>query len=72
MINFHNSPEKSKAEKNILKFSKEGVLSAGDSKFVLGGLVTKARSVDEDNKFRTYLRQLKEETAKRLLNMYTK
>ncbi len=43
------------------------MLSAGDPKFVLGGLVNKPKGVDEDNKFRSYLKQLKEETYKRLL-----
>ena len=45
----------------------EAVQSPNDSKFFMGNLVNKSKSAAEDEKFRSYLKQLKEETAYRMM-----
>ncbi len=44
----------------------EAVPSPSQPGFFMGALATKGRPSSEEEKFRTYLKQLKEETAKRL------
>jgi hypothetical protein len=61
------STDETAAKKNIAALVAEATLSPNDNKFFMGNLVAKSKSSAEDEKFRSYIKQLKEETATRMM-----
>ena len=61
------SIDETQAKKNISILVAEATLSPNDSKFFMGNLVGKSKGAAEDEKFRSYVKQLKEETANRMM-----
>ena len=60
------SPAEAEAKKNLFALVQEAVPSPATPGFFLSNLCTKSKSPAEDEKFRTYLKQLKEECMLRL------
>ena len=60
------SPTESEAKKNLMAVVLEQVPSPSAPGFFMGSLVLKGKGSAEEEKFRSYCKQLKEECAARL------
>ena len=61
-----SSPTQEDAKKNLFSLVQEPVPSANSPGFFMASLVSKSKTPGEDEKFRQYLKQLREETMLRL------
>ena len=61
------SIDENQAKKNVSVLVAEAPQSPNDGKFFMGNLVNKSKNSSEDEKFRSYIKQLKEETASRMM-----
>ena len=60
------SPEQAEAKKNLMSLMQEAVPSPAQPGFFMAGLALKGKGSAEEEKFRQYLKQLKEECTLRL------
>ena len=63
------SPNEAEAKKNLFALVQEAVPSPSAPGFFMAAVVSKGKGASEEEKFRTYLKQLKEECMLRLVNM---
>ena len=63
------SPEQTEAKKNLMVLMQEAVPSPSQPGFFMAGLATKGKGSAEEEKFRSYLKQLKEECTLRLFGI---
>ena len=64
-----SAPKKEDADKNLGKFILETMPVAGEAGFFMGGMVTKAVADADNFKFREYLKHLRAETIKRMMQL---
>ena len=63
------SPEQAEAKKNLMSLMQEAVPSPAQPGFFMAGLALKGKGSAEEEKFRQYLKQLKEECTLRLFSI---
>ena len=61
------NPNEADAKKNLMALIGDQILGSSDPKFFMSTVTSKSKGQAEEEKFRQYLKQLKEETVLRLV-----